>query len=76
MRFQRQNPTLRENWKKLHFCLIAECIKTHIHAVFRTVIFTGNEYAAALGVIAGKPEKELESLADVTEADNAAAENW
>ena len=36
--------------------------------------FYGNEYAAALGVVAGKPEKELESLADVTEADNAAAE--
>ena len=27
--------------------------------------FYGNEYAAALGVVAGKPEKELESLADV-----------
>ena len=36
--------------------------------------FYGNEYAAALGVVAGKPEKELESLADVTEADNVAAE--
>ena len=36
--------------------------------------FYGNEYAAALGVIAGKPEKELESLANVTEADNVAAE--
>ena len=36
--------------------------------------FYGNEYAAALGVVAGKPEKELESLADVTEADNMAAE--
>ena len=36
--------------------------------------FYGNEYAAAPGVVAGKPEKELESLADVTEADNMAAE--
>lgn len=36
--------------------------------------FYGNEYAAALGVVAGKSEKELESLADVTEADNVAAE--
>ena len=36
--------------------------------------FYGNEYAAALGVVAGKPEKELESLANVTEADNVAAE--
>ena len=36
--------------------------------------FFGNEYAAALGVIAGKPEKELESLSDVTEEDNKKAE--
>ena len=35
--------------------------------------FYGNEYAAALGVVAGKPEKELESLADVTKEDNDAA---
>ncbi len=34
----------------------------------------GNLYAAALGVVAGVPEKGLESLADVTEADNEAAE--
>lgn len=27
--------------EEVTLCLIAECIKTHIHAVFRTVIFTG-----------------------------------
>ena len=36
--------------------------------------FMGNEYAAALGLLAGKPEMGLECLAEVTEADNAAAE--
>lgn len=34
----------------------------------------GNIFAAALGVIAGNPEKGLESLADVTEEDNKKAE--
>lgn len=34
----------------------------------------GNLYAAALGAVAGVPKKGLESLADVTEADNEAAE--
>ncbi len=34
----------------------------------------GNLYAAALGVVAGKPELGLESLRDVTEEDNKAAE--
>lgn len=34
----------------------------------------GNLYAAALGAVAGVPQKGLESLADVTEADNEAAE--
>lgn len=33
----------------------------------------GNVFAAALGVIAGKPEKGLESLEDVTEDDNQKA---
>ncbi|HIX24928.1 MAG TPA: L-serine ammonia-lyase, iron-sulfur-dependent, subunit alpha [Candidatus Lachnoclostridium avicola] len=36
--------------------------------------FCGNEYAAALGVLAGKPEKGLECLAAVTDMDNAMAE--
>ena len=35
--------------------------------------YFGNEYAAALGLIAGKPELGLECLAAVTEADNAKA---
>lgn len=34
----------------------------------------GNLYAAALGAVAGRPEQGLESLSDVTEADNRAAE--
>lgn len=36
--------------------------------------FCGNEYAAALGVLAGNPEKGLECLAAVTDMDNAMAE--
>ena len=35
----------------------------------------GNIYSAALGVVAGKSEKGLESLADVTPEDNVTAEN-
>ncbi len=35
--------------------------------------YFGNEYAAALGLIAGKPELGLECLASVTEADNSKA---
>lgn len=35
--------------------------------------YVGNRYAAALGIVAGKWEKGLEALADVTEADNEAA---
>ncbi|MDO5417781.1 MAG: L-serine ammonia-lyase, iron-sulfur-dependent, subunit alpha [Lachnospiraceae bacterium] len=34
----------------------------------------GNLYSAALGAVAGRPEKGLESLAEVTEADNKEAE--
>lgn len=34
----------------------------------------GNRFAAALGVVAGKAERGLESLEDVTEADNIAAQ--
>lgn len=34
----------------------------------------GNIYSAALGVVAGRPEKGLESLADVTPEDNVVAE--
>ena len=34
----------------------------------------GNVFSAALGVVAGNWEKGLEALADVTEADNAAAQ--
>lgn len=34
----------------------------------------GNKFAAALGVVAGKAERGLESLEDVTEADNIAAQ--
>ncbi len=34
--------------------------------------FLWERIRATLGVVAGKPEKELESLADVTEADNVA----
>lgn len=36
--------------------------------------YVGNRYAAALGTVAGRWEKGLEALADVTEADNAAAQ--
>lgn len=36
-------------------------------------LFFGNDFAAALGAIAGRPEKELESLSDLSEADNIAA---
>ncbi len=35
--------------------------------------FMGNAYAAALGAVAGRSEKGLECLADVTEADNEKA---
>lgn len=35
--------------------------------------YVGNQYAAALGVVAGRWEKGLSSLAEVTAADNAAA---
>ena len=36
--------------------------------------FCGNEFAAALGVLAGDPDKGLECLANVTDMDNALAE--
>lgn len=36
--------------------------------------YVGNRYAAALGIIAGRWEKGLEALADVTAADNEAAQ--
>ena len=35
--------------------------------------FCGNEFAAALGVLAGDPDKGLECLANVTDMDNATA---
>lgn len=37
---------------------------------------TGSQFSAALGVLAGKPEKGLLALEDITEADVAAAEEW
>lgn len=36
--------------------------------------YVGNRYAAALGIVAGRWERGLEALADVSEADNAAAQ--
>lgn len=37
--------------------------------------YVGNRYAAALGIVAGRWEKGLEALAEVTEADNDAAQS-
>ena len=47
----------RENWKQVTLLLNSGCIKNAYTCGIPNSHFYGNEYAAALGAVAGKPEK-------------------